>query len=97
MNIDDERFLEEEYGARVKDIAGRGVVVMDWSVRGNFNGIGNEIQHYLEMILIGLATDRAAFVQTQRSECEGTNNGTYEVGISERAMRGVGAPTLRTF
>jgi hypothetical protein len=48
-----------------------GVLVMDWSVRGKFNGIGNEIQHYLEMLVLALASGRAAYVQTQRSDCEG--------------------------
>jgi hypothetical protein len=53
------------------DMASVGVVVMDWSVRGKFNGIGNEIQHYLEMLAIGLSTRRVAFVQTQLASCPG--------------------------
>lgn len=44
---------------------------MDWSVRGKFNGIGNEIQHYLELIVMGIATGRVAFTQTQLPGCEG--------------------------
>ena len=62
----------EEYKRRMADMAEVGVVVMDWSVRGKFNGIGNEIQHYLEMLAIGLSTRRVAFVQTQLASCPGT-------------------------
>jgi hypothetical protein len=62
----------EEYTRRTAAMAEAGVVVMDWSVRGKFNGIGNEIQHYLEMLAVGLASRRVAFVQTQLASCPGT-------------------------
>ena len=41
-----------------------GVLILDWS-ENHFNGIGDEMQHYQEMLAIGLGTGRAAYLQTQ--------------------------------
>jgi len=47
-----------------------GVLVIDWS-ENHFNGIGDEMQHYQEMLAIGLGTGRTAYLQTQNDECAG--------------------------
>ena len=44
---------------------------MDWS-ENYFNGIGDEMQHYQEMLAIAIGTGRAPFLQTQKAECVGT-------------------------
>ncbi|KAK3265425.1 hypothetical protein CYMTET_25893 [Cymbomonas tetramitiformis] len=59
------------YGERYKDIATHGAVIIDWSLRGQFNGIGNEMQHYLELLAIGVASGRPAFLLTQKPGCKG--------------------------
>ena len=64
------RSLPERYA----DPTSRGVVVIDWS-ENYFNGIGDEMQHYQEMLAIGLGTGRAAYLQTQRHACVGTGLG----------------------
>ena len=51
-----------------------GVLIVDWS-ENHFNGIGDEMQHYQEMLAIGLGTGRAAYLQTQPRACEGTGLG----------------------
>ena len=48
--------------------------MIDWS-ENYFNGIGDEMQHYQEMLAIGLGTGRAAYLQTQRHACVGTGLG----------------------
>lgn len=51
-----------------------GVLIIDWS-ENHFNGIGDEMQHYQEMLAIGLGTGRAAYLQTQPRACRGTGLG----------------------
>ena len=51
-----------------------GVLILDWS-ENHFNGIGDEMQHYQEMLAIGLGTGRAAYLQTQPRACRGTGLG----------------------
>lgn len=51
-----------------------GVLIVDWS-ENHFNGIGDEMQHYQEMLAIGLGTGRAAYLQTQPRACRGTGLG----------------------
>ena len=62
----------QEVGARYHRMRQHGgVVIIDWS-ENYFNGIGDEMQHYQEMLAIGLGTGRAAYVKTQKAGCVGT-------------------------
>ena len=45
----------KELGARYHRMKKHGVIIMDWS-ENYFNGIGDEMQHYQEMVAIGLGT-----------------------------------------
>ena len=57
--------------ARYDTMKDTGVLVVDWS-ENHFNGIGDEMQHYQELLAIAIGTGRAPFLRTQRRECEGT-------------------------
>ena len=63
--------LFREVGSRYARANETGVIVMDWS-ENYFNGIGDEMQHYQEMLAIAIGTGRAPFLQTQKAECVGT-------------------------
>ena len=58
-------------GARYHRMKENGVIVIDWS-ENYFNGIGDEMQHYQEMLAIGLVTGRAAYIKTQKAGCVGS-------------------------
>jgi hypothetical protein len=47
------------------------VIIMDWS-ENFFNGIGDEMQHYQELLAVGLGTGRASYLHTQKVGCDGT-------------------------
>lgn len=61
----------QEMGARYYRMVQHGVIIIDWS-ESYFNGIGDDMQHYQEMVAIGLGTGRAAYLKTQREGCVGT-------------------------
>ena len=81
------KYYKDELKPRYENLRENKIVIIDWS--GNYqNGIGDEMQHYQEMFIIGISTGRAAFVKTQKDTCEGLgisegdeipfNAGTYE-------------------
>lgn len=61
----------KDVAARYDTMKDTGVLVVDWS-ENHFNGIGDEMQHYQELLAIAVGTGRAPFLRTQRRECEGT-------------------------
>lgn len=58
-------------GERYDSLQNSKVIIMDWS-ENFFNGIGDEMQHYQELLAIGLGTGRAAYLHTQKGVCLGT-------------------------
>ena len=71
-----------------------GVFVLDWSDRPFFNGLGDELLHYVQLLTLGLDTGRAAFVRTQTDACArgsetgaGAGGRAHQVGQSAFAQR----------
>jgi len=68
-------YFQETLKPRYDDLKTNKIVIIDWSENYQ-NGIGDEMQHYQELFIIGISTGRAAYVKTQKAECDG-------LGISE--------------
>jgi hypothetical protein len=73
-NCGDMSKLFKDVAARYDTMNDTGVIVVDWS-ENRFNGIGDEMQHYQELLAIAIGTGRAPFLATQRRTCEGTGLG----------------------
>ena len=73
-NCGDMSKLFKDVAARYDTMNDTGVIVVDWS-ENHFNGIGDEMQHYQELLAIAIGTGRAPFLATQRETCEGTGLG----------------------
>jgi hypothetical protein len=73
-NCGDMSKLFKDVAARYDTMNDTGVIVVDWS-ENHFNGIGDEMQHYQELLAIAIGTGRAPFLATQRRTCEGTGLG----------------------
>lgn len=68
-------YFQETLKPRYEDLKTNRIVIIDWSENYQ-NGIGDEMQHYQELFIIGVSTGRAAYVKTQKAECDG-------LGVSE--------------
>ena len=68
-------YFRETLKPRYENLKANRIVIIDWSENYQ-NGIGDEMQHYQELFIIGISTGRAAYVKTQKVECDG-------LGVSE--------------